>query len=157
MRRLFNLLFTFSALFLFCAAAQQPPSREAEPKLPTPCDEAVRKDLYGRFLENYKGNPEQKSEAYKAAKEYVCRCDELREQLSKSLLERGRERFEGGERAGQDFETAKKFLSICGDTRRPFDRYLRDWVSKYGGVVREFEEKKRQDGEPAAKGPEKEQ
>ena len=197
MRKVFSLLLTFSATLLVCAAAAHTPSRQAEPKPPAPCDDAVRKELYGRFRENYKGNAEQKLEAYKAAKEYVCRCaeyddvtlylskwlamyenhhhffpdaqaaaeavaredakrprcrcDEMREQLIKSL----RERYGGGH-SGQNHETVTQFLNICGDVCRPVDRYLRDWVTKYENTVREFEEKQ-QKGEAPAKGPAKEQ
>jgi hypothetical protein len=196
MRRVFSLLLTCSALLLFHDAAARHQSRGAEPQPPAPCDDSVRKELYGRFRENFKGGAEQKLEAYKAAKEYVCRCaeyddvtlylsnwmanyanphyfypnaraaaeavaredakrprcrcDEMREQLIKSLGERYRD-----ETSEQNFKAAKKFLNICGDTRRPFDRHLRDWLGKYGRAVREFEEK-RQKGEAPAKGPAKE-
>src|ERR1044072_827180 len=178
-------------------AAKSASSRQVEPKPPAPCDDAVRKELYGRFLNNYKGSPEQQLVAYKAADEYVCRCaeyddvmlylstwirkyartdraypsleaaaeavarevaalphcrcDEMREQLLKSL----RDSY-GHEHSQQNHETVKKFLKICGDTRRPLDRYLGEWLTKYDKSVREFEEKQ-QKGEAPAKGPLKEQ
>ena len=200
MRKVFSLFLTFSATFLFCVAAARTPSQQAEPKPPpAPCDDAVRKELYGRFRENYKGGAEQKAEAHKAAREYICRCagyddislyvsrwltgyenhhhffpdaqaaaeavaredakrprcrcDEMREQLLK-LLSGGRYREA---RAGQNHETARKFLDICGDVCRPVDRHLRDWVTKYDKAVLDFEEKQQQKGEAPAKGPAKEQ
>lgn len=51
------------------------PAAPPGPKSPdAPCDDSVREVLFGRFRANYKGNPEQRMEAYEAAKEYVCRC-----------------------------------------------------------------------------------
>jgi hypothetical protein len=79
------------------------------------------------------------------------RCDEMREQLVNSL----KGRVSGRDGSQQSDETVRKFLQLCGDTRRPLDRYLADWVEKYDKAVRKFEEKQ-QKGEPAAKGPEKE-
>lgn len=179
-------------------AAVRAPSGPAAPKLPpAPCDDSVRKEVYGRFLANFNGSVEQKSVAYRAAKEYVCRCaeydyytrylskwislyenphhiypegqaaaeavaredaerprcrcDGMREQLVNSL----REQY-GHEHSQQNHETVKKFLDICGDTRRPIDRYLNEWLTKYDKSVREFEEKQ-QKGAAPAKGPAREQ
>ena len=99
-------------------------------------------------------NPEAAAEAVarEDAKRPRCRCDEMREKLVNSL----REQY-GHEHSQQNHETVKKFLDICGDTRRPIDRFLGEWLTKYDKSVREFEEQKRQSSEAPAKGPAKEQ
>lgn len=79
-------------------------------------------------------------------------CDQRRAELGKTL----RGRFRGDERAKQNYEAAREFLRDCGDKKEAFDRYLSNWVEKYEKAAREFEEK-RQNGEPPAKGPAKEQ
>ena len=200
MRKVFSLLLTFSATLLFCAAAARTQSQQAEPKPPpAPCDDTLRKELYGRFRENYKGSAEQQMIAYKAAKEYVCRCgeyddkvttylsnwlgrydssdyfypnlqaaaeavaredaqrprcrcDEMRAQLVSSL----KGRVSGRDDSQKYDETVRKFLKLCGDSRRPIDRDLGEWLTKYDKAVREFEVKK-QKGEAPAKVPLKEQ
>jgi hypothetical protein len=80
-------------------------------------------------------------------------CDEMLSELRKGLARSAR--YEGG-RAAQNYEPAKEFLLICGDARRPFDRYLGEWVAKYDKAVRESDEKRRK-GKAHSKGPAKEQ
>jgi len=162
------------------------------PTKPRSCDVDTQAELYRHFLDNYKGSPEQQSEAYKTAKAFMCRCaeydditlyvstwmkkydspdyfypnaeaatvaradterprcrcDEMRDELVSSLKEQ-----DGHERSQRNHDAVKKFLNICGDISRPIDRFLSEWLTKYDRAVRDFEEKKRQDAEPAAKGP----
>ncbi len=57
-------------------ASSLPAAPDAPQPPDAPCDDTVREALFGRFKKNFKGSPKQQVEAYKAAKEYVCRCAE---------------------------------------------------------------------------------
>jgi hypothetical protein len=81
-------------------------------------------------------------------------CDERRTELLSQF--RAPSRLTD-EHSKQNFEAAKEFLRDCRDESEPFDRYVSNWVSKYEKAIREFEEKKRQDGDPTTKGPAREQ
>src|ERR1044071_952407 len=171
------------------------PARPVPKPPPAPCDEPVQAELYGRFRENFKGSFDQQMVAYKATKEYLCRCaeyddkvtlymrkwqhkydsfdpyyaspeeaaeavaradaqrprcrcDEMREQLVNSL----KGRVSGHDGSQRYDETVRKFLSLCGDTRRPIDRFLGEWLTKYDKSMREFDEKQQKKGEAPAKG-----
>jgi hypothetical protein len=83
-----------------------------------------------------------------------CRCDEMREEMLR-LTKEGMSGYDDG-RGRNSYETATKFLRVCGDRREKFDRFVYDWVEKYEKVVREFEERQKA-AEPPAKDPAKEQ
>lgn len=108
---------------------------------------------YDSFAPSY-DSPEEAAAAVarEDAQRPRCRCDELREQLVNSLKGRASGR-DGSQRYD---EAVRRFLSLCGDTRRPIDRFLGEWLTKYDKSMREFDEKQKKGAAPA-KGPGKEQ
>lgn len=83
-----------------------------------------------------------------------CRCDVMRDELSKLTI-KGLSEY-GGEHGKDIYETVGKFLRVCGDRREKIDLFFFDWVEKYDKAVREFEEKRKAEGSPA-KGPTRKQ
>ncbi|MBV9924540.1 MAG: hypothetical protein JOZ96_05810 [Acidobacteria bacterium] len=180
MRKFFSPLPPLFMLLLACAAAHAQPARQPQrPERSARCRRAATLYIHPSPDKKHLTVGQEDEYEYRGLKKYlrVCgdsddeftrritqevanheaalrACGERRAELRKRLMGPGRRTEEG---AQQDFEAARDFLRACRDEDEKFDLYLFEWVTKYEKAVREFEEKKRQNGEPPAKEPTKEQ